>query len=68
MLIPGLPNLLQVRENDLSDPIQLLRRESVVVRQGDRFEPELADLSLAAHVDVPGLIAIEAIEEETERA
>jgi hypothetical protein len=41
-----------------------VRREAVVARESDRFEPELASLSFPQNVNMTGLFTIKAIEEK----
>jgi hypothetical protein len=54
-------------QDDSSNHIQLTRAEPVAMGKAERFEPELARLVLALDVDVRGLIAVEAGEEEAIR-
>jgi hypothetical protein len=56
--------MLQVIENDLPNAVQFLGRETIIVRQSDRFEPELANGSVSAHMNMPRFVAIEAVKEK----
>src|SRR5438105_4681876 len=68
MLIPGLPNSVQIVEDDLPDAVQVLGREAIIVRQNNGFEPEFADGSVSAHMDVPRFVTVETVKEEPIRA
>jgi hypothetical protein len=58
-------HILQVILYRTPDSVELSRRESVVCGEGERPEPELAGCVVTLHVDMHGLHAIEAVEEET---
>ena len=68
MFIPGLPNMVQIVEDHLPDAIQFLCRETVIVRQDNRLEPEFAYGPVAAYMDVARFITVEAVNEEPIRA
>jgi len=63
-LMPSLHDLQVVYADQASDATQLSRIESMVPRQPERLEPKLARLSLALHMNVGRLAAIEAREEQ----
>jgi hypothetical protein len=62
--MPCLEDHLKVVLNHLTNPVQLSWREPMVAAQGQRLEPELTEHALSLHMDVLGLVAVEAIEEE----
>src|ERR1019366_6263874 len=68
MFIPGLPNTVQIVDDDLSAAVQFLCREAIIVRQDNGFEPELADGPVPAHMDVPRFVTVEAVKEKPIRA
>jgi hypothetical protein len=51
-------------DDHLPDAIQFLCRETIIVRQDNGFEPKLADGAVAAHMNVPRFITVEAVKEK----
>jgi len=68
MFIPGLPNTVQIVDDDLSNAGQFLCREFIIICQDNGFEPEFANGPVPAHMDVPRFITVETVEEKPERA
>jgi hypothetical protein len=68
VFIPGLYDLLQVVDNQLANAIQLFGGVSIIIRQRDGFEPELARIAIPTDMDMPRLITVEAVKEKTIRS
>ena len=54
--------------NNARDTVQLRLLESIVVRQSDRFEPELREFVVPPHVDVNRFISVAGEKEKPVRA
>src|SRR5438093_542067 len=67
VLIPCLHDLVPVGPDQTPDLTQFPRVEPVVPLQFQRLQPELASLVLTVHVNVRGLVAIEACKEDSIR-
>src|SRR4051812_9100708 len=64
LLMPCLQNRRPVSHNHTANRIQFPSAKTIVIRQSERLKPKLACVVIAFHVDVRGLVAIEAHEEK----
>lgn len=65
MLLPCLNDLGEMIQDQLPNAIEFVAPETSVVLERDRLKPELTGLSVSFHMDMAGLAAIEAVEEES---
>jgi len=65
--MPGLNDRLLVLDDQTTDVIQFSRAEAMIPCEGDWRQPELRLLTVAPHVDVHWLVAVETVEEEPVR-
>jgi hypothetical protein len=64
MLIPRLPDLVQILDDDFPKAVQFLRSKTVIIRQGDGIQPEFADFSISTHVRMSRFITVKAVKKE----
>src|SRR6266496_1460535 len=62
MLMPCLLDLFQVLLNGCANAVELSSRETVILGQSDRLNPELADHPFSLDVNVRRLVAVKAVE------
>jgi hypothetical protein len=67
ILIPSLQNNSQIKSNQPTHAIHLVRREALISCELNRLRPEFADRLLSLNVNVFRLIAIETVKEKTIR-
>jgi hypothetical protein len=65
--MPSPNDCLLVLDDQATDVVQLSRTEAMIPRQGDRRQPEFGLLTVASHVNVHRLVAVETVEEEPVR-
>ena len=68
MLIPSLHNRFPIFDNQNANPIQFMRRKSIVTCESDGIKPELAGHAFATHMHMLRLRAVKAVEEKPIRA
>jgi hypothetical protein len=64
VLIPCLPNAVQIVNDDFPDSVQFLCRKAIVIRRNNGFKPEFANNSVPAHMDVRPFVTVEAVKEK----
>src|SRR2546426_12136004 len=67
MLTPCLLNFVQVCLNHRSNLVKLSSRETMILSQRNRLNPELTDHSFSSDVDVRRFVAVEAVKVEPMR-